>query len=499
MAERLPILSSSLTALLALLLLGCTVYKAATASFTHDESFTYNHYVTAPVPEVVALKLVSPNNHLLNTLLMKGFAIVLGPSPLVLRLPNILAHLGFLVFTFLLLKRSHPLLLLPLFSLVNCNPYLLDFFALARGNGLSLFFMAGSLWFLLKFARTRQTPAFAGASVMAALAVLSHSTLVYYFLSMAALSLLLPLVVPETRQPGSHQPGYPLKRVILINAVAGGVLTAFLWLPVHKLVEAGQLFYGGENGFWKDTVGTLTETFFYGTAYSAGGGVLLKGIILLVMLSAPVAIFFGHRNRQGDGAGNTRDLMLLFALLAMAAGIVAAQFLLSGIKLPVRRYGLLFAPVFMVTFAGLLHFLAERSKGKAMALATAWTLAALFTAHTLASFSLSSYLDWTYERNAARVMEIVEQDHQKDPSGHAVTMGITWLFEPTVNFYRQTRELSWLKPATRDGPSVPADYYYVFRDDLPRIPLHGRRPVILFDDGETLLVRGRGGVRSPLQ
>ncbi|HPS63182.1 MAG TPA: hypothetical protein PLK82_08970, partial [Bacteroidales bacterium] len=440
-------LSRAALLLISMVLLGSSVYKALTTSFTHDESLTYNHYVTAPLGDILTLKEASPNSHLLNTLLMKAFSAIFGPSPLVLRFPNLLAHLGFLVFTFLLLRRSHPLLLLPLFILVNANPYLLDFFALARGNGLSLSFLAGSLFFFLEFARNCRIRAFTWSSLLATLAVLSHTTLVYYFLPLSALSLLLPVVQPVLRPSGAHQTRYPWKGVILVNALSLLALAALLWVPVHKLVATGQLFYGGETGFWKDTVGTLIETFLYGARAGAGSWVL-KGIIVMVMVMAPVVLFLRKKDVSGT-TGHDRDLLLLYLLLLSASVIVTAQFYLLGIKLPIRRYGLMFAPLFMLTLGYLLNFLAEDRNGKLVIIFATWILAGLFTAHTIRSFSSSTFLDWTYEKNTARMMEVLERDHRGNPSGQPVTMGITWLYEPTINYYRQTRPLSWLQPVTR--------------------------------------------------
>ena len=87
------------------------------------------------------------------------------------------------------------------------------------------------------------------------------------------------------------------------------------------------------------------------------------------------------------------------------------------------------------------------------------------------------------------MMTIFENDVLLKKPNHPVTMGITWYFEPTVNFYRTTDGLTWLNEVNRDGPAVTADYYCISREDMTRVPLRGNLPLILFDDGKTMLVK----------
>jgi hypothetical protein len=45
------------------------------------------------------------------------------------------------------------------------------------------------------------------------------------------------------------------------------------------------------------------------------------------------------------------------------------------------------------------------------------------------------------------------------------TLGISWTLEPSVNYYRETKSLYWLKPVNRDGISGAYDYYLFFDED----------------------------------
>ncbi len=76
---------------ISLFILFYVTYKASLTSFTHDESYTYLHYVHQPVKDIITYKDPFTNNHILNTLLMKVSEKAFGNSEIVLRLPNILS------------------------------------------------------------------------------------------------------------------------------------------------------------------------------------------------------------------------------------------------------------------------------------------------------------------------------------------------------------------------------------------------------------------------
>ena len=147
-----------------------------------------------------------------------------------------------------------------------------------------------------------------------------------------------------------------------------------------------------------------------------------------------------------------------------------SQFYLIGTKLPIRRYGLLFVPMFMFCFCFLSAFLFRQKKLKIISLFLVYGLALACSFHTFSAFSANTYLDWIYEKETRNVMKIFEKDVLLTKPSYPVTLGITWLFEPTVNFYRQTDGLSWLNQVNRDGPSIKADYYCIFKDDLSKVP-----------------------------
>jgi hypothetical protein len=91
------------------------------ASFVHDESFTYLFFVQKSLSSILSFEHPSANNHLLNTIFAKFFNNVFGSSELSLRFPNFLAHIGYIVFSLLLIKNVNKKIMLPAFVILNFN------------------------------------------------------------------------------------------------------------------------------------------------------------------------------------------------------------------------------------------------------------------------------------------------------------------------------------------------------------------------------------------
>jgi hypothetical protein len=139
--------STAAAALMAAAGLAYVVARAARVPFTFDESYSYFHYVGAPLRTVLFFRGdVTENNHSLNSLLMTLSAHVAGSSELALRLPNVVAFVGYAAAALYLVRLlQHTLSRILGAVLLLMNPFVLEIFALARGYGLALCFVLGSM------------------------------------------------------------------------------------------------------------------------------------------------------------------------------------------------------------------------------------------------------------------------------------------------------------------------------------------------------------------
>ncbi|HQI71209.1 MAG TPA: hypothetical protein PLT47_10690, partial [Bacteroidales bacterium] len=74
---------------------------------------------------------------------------------------------------------------------------------------------------------------------------------------------------------------------------------------------------------------------------------------------------------------------------------------------------------------------------------------------------------------------------------------LNWLFEPTVNFYRQTKNIYWLMPADRKGVSPDDDYCYLFKDDLNKLNTGSYRIIAEYSNINTVLIENLKSVNQP--
>ena len=232
-----------------LLMLIYTAYRAYALSFTHDESFSFNHYVNSSVSDIFTYNLspVIANSHILNTLSMKWLGAIFGNSEFVLRFHSVLAHVLYLIFTYLILKETQSKFILIFgFIVLNCNPYLLDFFSLARGYALSISFMVISCYYLITFIKYKKTSSLNISLIMSILAVLANFSLISFS---AALIIVFELIFILSKEKLSAviKKNIP----ILLTAI---ILFLIYKGPIKVLIDNNELNFGGNSGLWFDTV-----------------------------------------------------------------------------------------------------------------------------------------------------------------------------------------------------------------------------------------------------
>lgn len=242
-----------------LLILGISLFftlylveRAIRVPLMFDEATTYLNYISANPLAIFSLS--SANNHFLNTVLTKASWALAGNSELALRLPNLLGYLVYLAFSFLILNRfiqKRAVVVLG-FLLLSVNPYLLDFFSLSRGYGLSLGLLMAALFFFFSFMdeKFRAGPhggRYLRCSLVAAgLAVLSNFSLLNVYISLVAIAFVLLVALNSKDRPRPPLvPPVPLpskkKSRSLLIFVPAAVLFNILVIS-QDLIPAKQLY-----------------------------------------------------------------------------------------------------------------------------------------------------------------------------------------------------------------------------------------------------------------
>lgn len=447
-----------LIGILGLVFWSLSIYKASHSAFTHDESFTYITYVKKSVIGIVSMQPpVSANNHILNSLSMKVIDKLMSPNPFNLRIPNILGHLLFIVFSALIINDfRNNYFKVAGFILLNSNIYLIDLFSLARGYGLSLGLLMIHWYYLIKLiTEPRHKTNFKFMLIALFLAIASNFSIIYY-----ALSLSIIYVFYEVKKRTEVKKPYFLmvnlnSKFLIVTMI---LFIAFLYEPIRKLVKFNQLYFGGTNNFFDDTIYSLV---FYSSTSAIQNEFIIKIIYVLVVIAIGLIflrLLFKLFKNQIEAKSN------LFAgsfILVMIIQIIL--FYLFNTKYLIQRTAVFLIPLFTIAILSIINE-AGYSLGYFLI-----TFVALFLFYITVQYTpLNKSLNWTYDADNENVINDLENIYANAYSRKKLNLGIDWIFHPSLNYYRLTSNAgNWLDTLDREGyENKKFNYYFVESQSL---------------------------------
>lgn len=465
-------------------LLAYAIARAVLIPFTHDEALSYLHLIGQF--DVVNK---TANFHPLNSLGMEICRQVFGPSEWSLRLPNLAAHVLWLVFGFLLIRRVTPLLArVAGFVLLNFNPFILDFFSLARGYGLEMGFMMASAYFLVRAWELR--PAGTAPAVRAlwvsfgcaTLADYGNLTAINYHLPLFAAAVGLLLWEPEARRLEITRP-----KVRALLGFAGAHVLALAWV-VYRLLAlrgSGELYYG-TAGFFRGTIDTLFRAFLYDHGADTAGLLVAAGYSLLLLLAVGGFLAWRFLQQRAITPG-----LLLLAIFVASSALTILQSELFHSPYPIDRYGLFLAPPAMLAIVlGLSEAARSSTRGRLVAA----LLLGVTLPGVLWNFSRAANLDhcliWKYDKHTRDV--VVKLEREFGNRTVPVAVAADWRFVPALNFYRETRHYRWLAEISRDPLSAAGKVaIYAQQPELAKIGPLDADTIARYPEIDTQLLRVR--------
>lgn len=405
------------------------------------------------------------NNHVGNTLLMKACGTMFGEQPWALRLPNVLAHGLYLYWTMALARRlRQPVWVLLAFILLNFQPYVLDFFSLARGYGLAMAMVAGALNQLLAY-RERPVPKHLfWNALLAALAVFFNFAFLHFFLANAALAFFF--IVAQANANASRwsaKVAFAGKH-LLPMVVTAAMLALYLRVPVRALVEAKEFYYGGTTGFWDDTVFTLGHALLYKVDYWPHDLWLLLKVVAFLLVGIGVTAFVTfvrHGFRLLDTPMAWFAVLLLVPALAM---ILQHKWL--GSMYPIYRTALYLVPLFCLGVVYLLWEWARTGAGKVVAFIVAGCIFLPLCLHNAHSLNFHHTAEWLVDADTPEALHDMEKDFKATSEAGPISMGCSWPLRSSINYYRMVWKWDWLLPVDTKGCPPGHRYYLIMGDGL---------------------------------
>lgn len=437
----------SLVLIYAIPLFFYVLIRAYGLSFTHDESLSFT------IIQGNNTWANTANNHLLNTVLMFFSETLFGHSELALRLPNVLAFVIYLIGCGLLLSASKNnwARLLGL-SFLLLNPFLIEFFSLARGYGISLGCLLISIYFLIRnnYNYTSYTPLlkdFIYAILFAALAVYANLALINFLISVIIIFSLKFFVFTLKNERNIRQI-LGFLALLLLSAIP--VLLGVKRLLLLKELE--QLYFGSPD--FMAAIDSFVSASLYFTDDSTS---FVPAISLLIILSLAIAPILILMKKAYDS-----NLAIITLLIYTLTGGFFLEFFIFEAKFPLERTGLFYIPIFgLFIYHLFLVLLATYSIKKQIYIPIISVLLICLAVNFFSGANFTYTKTWRYDAHTKDMMEIISDKTQYNTDKASITNH--WLFEPTINYYISTWNLK-LQPANREAINLSADFMYRLQD-----------------------------------
>lgn len=437
--------------------------RAWTVGITYDEAWTIRVYVPVSYWDIISYDYPNANNHILNTILVKFTTSLAGTSAFAARLPNVLSFLLYAISGCWLCRSFlRPVVGFACFVLLLANPFLLDFFSLARGYGLSLGLQMASMACLAAFIRDKTPGKAIWSLAFGALAVIASFPALNFWL--ALLATVLCVTVANKGKSG---------KVIIGSLLTALVLFAIIYEPLRKLREKGSLYYGGDTGFYHDTLMSLASYTLYGDVPEHTAAICLN-LALAAFGLIVAAAFYYHRVLL-----SVRNALLL--LLTISVCSVIAQHLLLGNLYLIDRTALFFYPLFVSCLCFALNDFGKPRLANAIGL----IFASAFTINFLSHANWYKTALWDFDAHTREILSLLEA--QGKSQQRQVKIAYSWPFQSAIAYYFDLDSYPHLaKPDEHTTPET-ADYYIYLAKSLEKVSYDAATQPIVSCRKDTLM------------
>jgi hypothetical protein len=225
--------------------------RAWKVQFSIDEAATFFMYIQSGrfMPPHAA---IDANNHLLNSFLTWIFFNLFGSDPLILRLPNVIAAVGYFYFIYRISNLFSSKSIKWIFIVLSLGThFIIEFFGYTRGYGMSMAFFSGAIYYLMVCARQVRLTYITYTILLLILGMLSNLNMILSGLAMVAILLLLIILQRKKLQRRVILKGILLILLFSIPSFIFQVQLAF------KLRAASAFYYGSGDGYFPVTIKSL--------------------------------------------------------------------------------------------------------------------------------------------------------------------------------------------------------------------------------------------------
>ncbi len=424
-----------------------SIFRAVEQSVTLDEADTYFLFAAR---EAKYIWYGFPNNHLLNSLLIWLSTHLFGVSPLTIRLPALMGAALYISVVYFLCQATidrFPLQLATLTCLVY-NPFILDFFAAARGYSLANAFLMAALAIPVWHGSAgRKATAISSALASAAVALSFASNFCFAFADCAAL---LAITIWAARRRGPHS----IARIaICCTLPAAAISLGLCGYPIAHFARK-ELWYGARS------VGEMMKSLVDASMYRPFGPLgnseaatfLARTLLIVLLVLCILRLIAETRDGELLRSRQARLTAWVGAMILLTLSAHYLAFRIAGLPLPMSRTGIFFLPL-VTWLVALITALPPKSLvSRLLGYALRGGLICL-AAHCLLCLRYTYFREYEWDADVKDVHRVIERMERTYGVHDIASDG---LYTSPLNFYRVIAETGRLAPLPAYPGMVPA-------------------------------------------
>lgn len=407
------------------------IVRAHVQAITIDEAVTYTNFVRPADP---TFWTAYANNHVLNSMLMWGFARAFGASNLVARSGALIGAAIYILASYFLssLIADRFLLRVSLFTCLVFNPFIFDFLVAARGYGLASGFLLSAIclvaYALVPDAKSSRVPrACLAASLCIALSFVSNFSfafvdaativMLYFWVSKRASSKTRLTLAAACFLPG----------LLLAGALAGPVLLRW---------NRAELNYGAPH--LSITFKSLYEASFYEFNPSLRDLIYIDPRIILLIFGLfaawQAALIVIRWRSERDTRSRWLARFAAVPIIAVAAAVLAhwVLFRLTRIPLPQDRTAI-YIVVLITLFLGILAAVPIPTRAGEISRRGLTILMVVLGSYFLLCLRMSYFKEWRWDSDTDKLYAVLASYN------HACGLkdiAPNWRYDAALNYYR---------------------------------------------------------------
>lgn len=462
--------------------------RAWVLPITVDESATAINHVPRLVFDTLTYDSeANPNNHILNTILIKIFTGIFGWHHFVVRLPVFLGGLLYGWTALHLVRKLSNQSWVRVFALLMLlgNPYMLEFFSLARGYGLAAGLMTYALWQSWNFLETNDPKTLRRAIIFGGLAVYANFTLLIFF---------APFIFALLFSSGQLNPSFRTFWQQSKPALISLGVFVLLWItPLKRLSKDSEIVNWNALGNFFDSVQLSVRAAIRANPYLGSNTELILTRFVFAGAIAIIALAcYRWWKNNFRLSSDPRVLMVLMLLGACIANV--AQVYLTRTPYLQSRLALFYWPLFALALGVAASWIADRFGRK-----KAWIFMAplllMFVVNIGRTANFRNTFEWYHDSDTFTVLEFLKKTYAAEGRTTPFVLDTEWFMQNSFSFhldkkFRDYDQYTKLVPFHgRQSPKLDSDFFYAVNFDSVKDVIGAYEVVLRVPNSSMLLLR----------